>query len=64
MMIELNGWAIGFILGPERQRFSFRGPVSIVQKCDWFAANAPAEILIPISPKCLFEGWHVSFNYL
>src|SRR5688572_25722664 len=59
MMIELNRGPVGFIFRFERQRLSLGWPVTIVQKCHRVIADAPAEILIPDLPECLFEGWHV-----
>src|SRR5688500_10838947 len=58
MMIQLDGRPVGLILGLKFQRFPFWRPVAIVDKRDRVTPDAPAEILIPDFPECLFEEWH------
>ena len=63
---RILGGAIGFILRLEFDCFTFRRPIPIVEECDRVISDAPAEILVPYFPECLFEGWHyeITPNFL
>lgn len=62
VVIELNGGAIGLVFRLECDSFTFRRPVTVIQKCDRVATNTSAEVLVPDLPENLFDGGHVRLH--